>query len=357
MRPTIEARDVRTFRGADPRAALDAVQTALGDNAIIVGTREVGGGLWSRRQIEITASCGLGDAGSEPGSELRAEVSSLRRVVSELKGRFARADDLPIARKPAPELPPIYRQLLARGVEPAVAERAIREALQQTSDGGDLASAVRAIIAGHLKVSVAPWQTPSRLLLALVGPTGVGKTTTIAKIAARAILESRRKVALITIDNYRIGAREHLARYGEIMRLPLHAARDRDTLRAALTAAADADLVLIDTAGRSDQETIAAQGALLQSAPNIEIALALSAASGAREMRAGVQRFACLAPARLIFTKLDEADGPGSILAGSLAARRPVACIADGQRVPDDLHPATTAALTDIVAGHPARRQ
>lgn len=360
MRSSLEApRDVRTFRAADTRSALDAVSRALGEDAIIVGTREIGGGLWGRPQIEITASSGLGDDGPEPDRHFRAEIDSLRRVVADLRARLPGASPSP--RPPSAEsaLPSLgrelLRQLVARGVETEVAEKILQEALAKAPAPKELPAAVRAIIAGYLPVSIAPWLTSERLVLALVGPTGVGKTTTIAKIAARALLDSHLKVALITIDNYRLGARDHLARYGEIMRLPLHVATDRQTLQSALARVADANLVLVDTAGRSDQETIAAQGALLESAPAIEIALTLSAASGARELRAAVQRFRGPAPQRLIFTKLDEADGPGNILAAALAARRPVVCVANGQRVPDDLHLATPASLTDIVAGSPAR--
>src|SRR2546428_14097599 len=107
----------------------------------------------------------------------------------------------------------------------------------------------------------------------------------------RAYVNTRRKVALITVDNYRVGAREHLARYAEIMRLPLQVAGDRASLKAALARAEDADLVLVDTAGRSDAAAIAAQGALLRAAPGIELHLVLSAASGAPELRAAPRRF------------------------------------------------------------------
>jgi flagellar biosynthesis protein FlhF len=358
MRATPEiARDVRTFRAADPRSALDAVRSALGADAIIVQTRQVGGGFWGRPEIEITASGGLGDDGPEPDRHFRAEIGSLRRVVEELRARLPDGLAVPRAAAVEKDLPPLYRQLVARGVEPVVAEGILREALAGAPAPGALPSAVRAIIGSRMPVSPPPWQAPGRLVLALVGPTGVGKTTTIAKIAALAILESRRKVALITIDNYRVGAREHLARYGEIMRLPLHGATDRETLRDALARAAEADLVLIDTAGSSDREAIAAQGAILESDPSIEIALTLGAASGARELRAVANRFRGGGLRHLILTKLDEADGPGSILAGALAAAQPITCIADGQRVPDDLHAATPAALADIVAGPPARSQ
>lgn len=360
MRPSAAAaRQLRTFRAADPRAALAAVRTALGDDAIIVGTREIGGRLWGQPEIEITAS---GPPQNDPQSvepsdpQLRAEIGSLRRMVDELRSRVP---DRPAAAAAAPaarDLPPLYRHLVGRGIEPGLAERALREAMARTAAGGDLAAGLRAVLAAQIPIAAAPWRAAEHRIVALVGPTGVGKTTTIAKIAARAILEGQRKVALVTIDNYRIGAREHLARYGEIMRVPLQVAGDRDGLRAALQRAKAADLVLIDTAGRSDSETIAAQAELLESVAGIEIALVLSAASGTRDLRSAVQRFRSAAPHRLIFTKLDEAAAPASILSAVVAAQRPVACLADGQRVPDDLHAATAETLTDIVAGDLARR-
>jgi flagellar biosynthesis protein FlhF len=357
MRPSgSSARNLHTFRAPDPRAALDAVRNALGDDAIIVGTREVGGRLWGAPEIEITASRPVDvREPAEPESRLQAEIGSLRRMIDDLRARLP--DEPAPARAPvAPELPPLHRHLLARGVDGPLAERLLRHAVERTPPGGDLPGAVRAAIAGQLSTAPAPWRAGDRRIVALVGPTGVGKTTTIAKIAARAILESQRRVALITIDNYRIGAREHLARYGEIMRVPVQVAKDREGLRAALMRVAQAELILVDTAGRFDAETIAAQGALLESIPGVEIALVLSAASGNRDLRAAVARFRSTAPDRLIFTKLDEAAAPGCILAAAMAAQRPVACVADGQRVPDDLHAATPASLTDIVAGDLARR-
>jgi flagellar biosynthesis protein FlhF len=185
----------------------------------------------------------------------------------------------------------------------------------------------------------------------MIGPTGVGKTTTIAKIAARALLDSRLKVSLVTVDTYRIGATEHIGRYGEIMGAPTHVARDAATLAEALARSADADLVLVDTAGRPDAPSIAAQTALLHTVPDIELHLVLSAASGAREIRAAAKRYEKVGVHRLIFSKLDEADGPGSVLSAAAAVTAPVSCIADGQRVPDDIHSAAGPRLIDLIIG------
>jgi flagellar biosynthesis protein FlhF len=344
----------QTFRAPDPRSALDAVRAALGDDAVIIGTRQVGG-RFNAPEIEITAAVDEPPPDADARDRAIAdELGALRRLVEELRARGGEARpgaEPRAAGEGPPDASPLYRRLIQRGLEPGTAEDLVQKARDERRAGEDAAAALRLVVGRRLTVAAPPWEGTGRRVVALVGPTGVGKTTTIAKIAARALLESRQRVTLVTIDNYRIGAREHLARYGELMHVPTYPARDRETLAAALARTADAALVLIDTAGRSDRDAIAAQGALLRSVPGIELHLALSAASGARELRAAARRFVDLAPSRLIFTKLDEAEGPASIYAAALALPRPVSCIADGQRVPDDLHPATTAKLTELVVG------
>ena len=131
---------VRTFRAPDPRAALDAVRTALGEDAVIIDTRQVGGGLWSRPEIEITASTeppsGLP---GQPGDKVYAELTALRRLVEELRTRMP-GDGGSAAFAPPPvdpEMSPLYRRLCERGVEPAVAERVVRQALQARGGRGD----------------------------------------------------------------------------------------------------------------------------------------------------------------------------------------------------------------------------
>jgi flagellar biosynthesis protein FlhF len=173
----------------------------------------------------------------------------------------------------------------------------------------------------------------------------------LAKIAAHALLDSRLKVSLVTVDTYRIGASEHIQRYGEIMNVPTHVARDEAGLREAVFRSGDAHLVLIDTAGRSDAASLAAQAQLLRKVEGLECHLVVSAASGAREIRAAAKRFQGYQVQRLIFSKLDEADGPGSILSAAAETRAPVSCVTDGQRVPEDIHPASGQNLVDRLLG------
>jgi flagellar biosynthesis protein FlhF len=215
----------------------------------------------------------------------------------------------------------------------------------------DMLEALETLLRRRLQPARPPWERGERRVLAMVGPTGVGKTTTIAKIAARALLDARLKVALVTVDTYRIGATEHLGRYGEIMSTPTHVARDAAGLADAIARSADADLILVDTAGRPDAPSIAAQSALLHTVPDIELHLVLSTATGARELRAAAKRYEKVGVHRLIFSKLDEADGPGGLLSAAAAIPAPISCITDGQRVPDDVHSAAGPRLIDTLIG------
>lgn len=346
--------NVRTFRAPDPRAALDAVKAALGEDAVILNTREVGGGLWGKREIEVTAAR-PGHAAEATTGDRDEQVAALRRIVEELRAEV-RASRAEPRMSPGRGLPPegarLCRRLVDRGVEESLAEPLVKQALAQAASprDEDLLEAVRALVRKRLPPARPPWEGAERRVVALVGPTGVGKTTTIAKIAARALLERRLKVSLVTVDTYRIGASEHISRYGEIMGVPVHVARDASALRQAITRSADAQLILVDTAGRWDQAALAAQADLLRAIPELETHLVLSAASGARELRAAAKRYLPFGVDRLVFSKIDEAVAPGSVLSAS-EAMRPISCLTDGQRVPDDLHAVTGPILVDTVVG------
>jgi flagellar biosynthesis protein FlhF len=362
---------VRTFRAADTRAAIAAVKQALGPGAVILSTIEVPGGLFRKPQIEITA--GLAEAAAAAPVAPRAVAAESSRVTPEdspLNAEFAsmRASmesmrrelhHVATGRRAGDEyqLPPaaagLFAHLRDRGVEETVAEELVRHALD--SAGGQpekLFEAARGLLGEWLMGSRAPWQSDrGRRVLALVGPTGVGKTTTLAKIGARAVVEANQKVALITIDTYRIGASEQLTRYGQIMNVPAFVAKDEAELSKALSQCQDADLVLIDTAGRSTEEAVTRQTALLRSVDGVRLQLVLAATASGAQLASVAERYRALRPERLIFTKLDEAVAAGSILSAAVRIARPVACVTDGQRVPEDLHPVEGSSLVDRVIG------
>jgi flagellar biosynthesis protein FlhF len=180
-------------------------------------------------------------------------------------------------------------------------------------------------------------------IVAVVGATGVGKTTSVAKLAARYVMRhGPNDVCLLSTDTYRIGAREQLLSYARILGVPLFVAQDRDELAAILGAQAWRKLVLIDTAGMSQRdERLAQQFALLRSqGARTRILLALSAASDLQTLDELVTTYADVQPAACVLTKLDEAASLGAAISVLVRHRLPLAWCSNGQRVPEDIHAA-----------------
>jgi flagellar biosynthesis protein FlhF len=370
---------VRTFRAPDSAAALAAVKAALGAEAVILSTRTVDGGLFRRPEVEITAAAEppappprrrpppAPAAEVEPrraappppqrphDDALQDEIRHLRRSVEEARRALTSVTQEARAGRDL-QLPPagaeVYARLACRGVEPALAEGLVRSALATVPpETRRVLAAVKDLLGERLVPCRAPWLHDGRHVIAVVGPTGVGKTTTIAKMAARALLETHKRVAFVTVDTYRIGATEQLARYAEIMGVPVLVARDRSELLRAMERVADAELVLVDTAGRSSPEDVARQAALVRTIPRLQLQLCVSASTGAMELAAVAERYRDLAPDRLVITKVDEAAGPGGVLSASVRICRPISCVTDGQRVPEDIHAYTGPELVDLVVG------
>jgi flagellar biosynthesis protein FlhF len=178
-------------------------------------------------------------------------------------------------------------------------------------------------------------------IVALVGPTGVGKTTTIAKLAAKFILKhGSSQVALITTDNYRIGAHEQLNIYGRILDVPVRVASSAQELRNIIDGFADKRLILIDTAGMSqrDMKLVEQINTLQQNELSIRSYLVMSAATEYKAMNAIIKAFAVFDPQASILTKLDEAVTIGSAISSIIEHNLPLSFIADGQQVPEDIH-------------------
>jgi len=180
-------------------------------------------------------------------------------------------------------------------------------------------------------------------VVAVVGATGVGKTTTVAKLAARYVMRhGPDEVCLLSTDTYRIGARDQLLSYARILGVPLFVAKDRQELAAILGAQSSRRLVLIDTAGMSQRDArLAEQFALLQSqGARTRVLLALSAASDLHTLDELVATFAQASPAACVLTKLDETASLGAAISVLVRHGIPLAWCSNGQRVPEDLHPA-----------------
>lgn len=189
--------------------------------------------------------------------------------------------------------------------------------------------------------------------MALVGPTGVGKTTTIAKLAANYRLREKRRVGLITVDTYRIAAVEQLRTYADIIDLPMEIVATPREMHQAVARMADLDLILMDTAGRSPRDEVKIQelkSMLAEAAPD-EVHLVLSSVASASSLMKTAEQFAAVGTTALVLTKLDEAASLGNLLPLVRGSRLPLSYVTHGQNVPDDIAPAERGRLARIVMG------
>ncbi len=187
--------------------------------------------------------------------------------------------------------------------------------------------------------------------ISLIGPTGVGKTTTLAKIAAHYLSRYGGRIGLITIDTYRIAAVEQLKVYSEIMRLPLEVVIKPQELEQALEKVQNFDLVLIDTAGRSPKSGMDIQelATFLKPRLGIENNLMLSATTRERELEETIRRFSLLPVSNFIFSKIDECDQLGVLLNIHYKNDTPISFLTNGQRVPEDLLSPTPGDIADLI--------
>ena len=249
--------------------------------------------------------------------------------------------------------------LTERGIDTEAAATIARFAApqlntRQRQDAAACREFLTATVAGLVQTTGPLWQPGQpQKRVSLIGATGVGKTTTIAKLAAEAT-QSGARVALVTIDTYRIAAVEQLKVYGDIMGLPVEVVLSPEQLQDAFRRHRDKDLILVDTAGRSpqDQLQINELNEFLGQGADVENCLVLAATTDERLQQRTLQAFSKLPLSRLIFTKLDETDRCGSLINLPTSSNLPLAYLTDGQKVPEDIILAEAQKVAELVMGH-----
>jgi len=303
--------------------------------------------------------------------ELKEMVKKLGQEMSRL-GTVQHQGSLP-AQSP-PSAPPavnlaeehnnkkhLITMLMAQGISELSAKEihaAINELLPTEDQGTDLPSrtvVLKEVISDLLQVASPNFTaTKTQRRLALVGPTGVGKTTTLAKIAAFYLSNFSSSMALITIDTYRIAAVEQLKVYGSIMNLPVEVVISPEQLEQALLRHYDKDLILIDTAGRSPRDTLCIEelAGFLRADLGIDKHLVLSATTRREELFEAIRRFGGLGLDNIIITKTDECATLGVMLDIQMLDKDnkiPFSYITNGQRVPEDLMIASKEIVTELI--------
>lgn len=185
----------------------------------------------------------------------------------------------------------------------------------------------------------------------LIGPTGVGKTTTIAKLAGRLSLTDKRKVGLITIDTYRIGAVDQLKTYADIMNLPFKVVINLKEMEEAINSMKDLDVILVDTTGRSSKNNmqISELRAFVEKAKANKVHLVISSTTKNDDIETIVKGYSQIKIDNIIVTKLDETTSYGSLLSIIDVSKKPISYITTGQNVPDDLMKPTSSEIANLI--------
>ena len=346
---------IERFRAHDSRTAMAQVRAALGADALILANRRVGD------LVEVTAAVDVEQAlqaplapapaaGGAPQNELQLkalerELHRLRGILEKELGQSSWRDS---AHQPS-ALAALRQHLLRMGFSRSLAGEVL-ERVPRTDRVDHLWTRTRAELAQRLVVTGLP-AAPS--VTAIFGGTGVGKTGCIARLAARAV--QRRgadAVALVTLDNYRIGAHEQLASFADLLGLPLRPVADRHSLSVALREFRDRQ-VFIDTAGMAQHDPrLVAQASLLDGASGpVHRLLVLAASAQPAQSRALLQAFGRAQLSGAIISKVDEAHSLGGALDVLITSALPLVGITDGQRIPEDWQEPQAERLLERAAG------
>jgi flagellar biosynthesis protein FlhF len=381
---------IKRFEAASTQEALSKIKNELGLDAVVLSTRKLRSGRVPL--FEVTAAVDerperqrvkplLLPAGAPHAAPTRGDeetlASALRREVEEIKTKLAETathpfpygefmemkemldtffDTMGFQRKEklSGALLKIYHRMVSIGVSRSRAfllvstlNRNLPAVDLQDEEG--LYRVAEKLLARSIGLSYR--SAERKRICAFVGPTGAGKTTTLAKIAARSALEEKLKVGLITTDTYRIAAVEQLKTYARIMEIPIEVVSDKTAFRRALAKLSDRDLVLVDTPGKSSVEPgyIDKLRDLFHLENPVETNLLLPLTSSQDNLSENLARFKPVGYQSIIFTKLDESRHFGMIYNVIDQERKPVSYVTNGQNVPQDIEKIDAGRLAKII--------
>lgn len=343
---------IRRFFAPDMKTALRQVSEELGPDAAMMSSRKVEGGVEVVAALDYSIETVKTVKREPPASDvakntnkkvewsqepnlvaIRQEVSVLKELLQEQLGELAWADK----RRREPVQSAIIRRLVNMGFNAQLADQFASRINAADVDSGweqvalDMAHALPQVNSSILDEGG---------IYSLVGPTGVGKTTTLAKLAAQYVLKHGNKgVALVTTDSYRIAAHEQLRTYANIMNVPMRVADSAENLEEILDEFSDKELVLIDTAGISQRDKRLAQqmNCLMNAGKDIKTYLVLSTTAQTSVLKQAVKTFGVIPLSGVVLTKLDETMSLGESLSAVIANQLKVSYVTNGQRVPEDI--------------------
>jgi len=337
---------IKRFRAPSSKEAIEKVKKEFGPDALIVQNRRLAGGL-----TEVIAALDREDMGGDPlpaGSMTGSETQRILEEMMEIKDLLAAMAGS--SETGGKALSTLKRQLMANGLDSVTTLKLLAEARDrgaEKGDGRDIAY-LKDIVRDRLgtKIMVKDPMRESRVI-SFIGPTGAGKTTTIAKLAAITALKKTKKVALLTLDTRRIGAPQQLVKYGRMIGVPVGVAALKEEVSAFLEKYSRCRFIFIDTPGSGTGERgyIRELQELSSISPEVRFNLVLSVRDRDESLYETVKGFSTLPVDAITFTKLDECRSFGQMLGISMRAKRPISYLGTGQKVPGDLMPATVKGL------------
>jgi flagellar biosynthesis protein FlhF len=375
---------IKRYEAKNMTAALRMIKGELGPEAVILSARSLrkGKGFFGSLKyagVEVTAAIDaqLPDSHREAAAGVKTTRDSAQKITpgidhKALQETSGAASALP---GPGPNYPKsylagnrdksrnnrtvssLYQQILAQEIDRGIASDLIDE-IKRIPTLADLLSngGLKAQLVSILE-DMGVWTVRDAVargkpnIIALIGATGVGKTTTLAKMAVLQTTRHKKRVALITLDNYGIAANEQLKTYARIIGLPLETALNGAELKQALKKSSHTDVILIDTPGinPADQNQILELKSLLENIPNLHTHLVMSAATKEKDMMAMAQTLKSIGSLQLVFTKIDESSTFGNIVNVLIRTGLPLSLLCRGRKVPDDIEAGSVRKLVDLI--------
>lgn len=350
--------------------AMKKVRSDFGDDAIILSSTVVKSrgflGLFKKRSIEVVAGFdepvqrGNEPVFPQPFQQDRSDVqvsSELKKEMDEMKKMLKTMQQSTTYTQFPEEMKPLLSNLKMQGLSESLISELGEELFRRMkAEKRDFTAKEQSQIVKDLldqEFSSLPFGGISfqKKYINVLGPTGVGKTTTIAKIAARALLENKKRIGFITTDTYRIAAIEQLRTYANLLQAPVEVAYNQADFESAIAKLSDCDVIFIDTAGRNYKEAKFVQdlSKLIDFSLEMESFLVLSMTSKEEDMRVIINQFNALPIEKFIFTKMDETGSIGSMFNLMRDYGIGTAYYTDGQEVPEDITEADSKRLIGLL--------
>jgi len=397
---------IKKFSAPDTKVAMQQIKNVLGEQAIILHVQEKADPKTKKRFVEVTAALdedyqknnnishqlftntaidpeasisrinlllGKSEMPNSPANSLStpdpfmdnssAEKLTTTRDFEDIKSQLNSITTL-LQNNGYPEFPPnfmdVYATLVSIGIDKKLSAVLLRKVERDIKSNSKVTKKlIQRSVAKTIESFVAEFKETGKneiqgqKIKALIGPTGVGKTTCIAKLSAIDAVYNNRKVGLISIDTYRIGAIEQLKTYANITKQPLEVVYSPNEMKHALTRLKDKDCIYIDTPGRSqkNKDAIIEISKFLRHCPDLEISLVLSLTSNLENLLDNLTNYSILPIHNILFTKYDETETAGNILNIIQQAKKPVSFIATGQNVPEDIKEVNAKIIANMIMG------